>query len=101
MSLNYTQTELTLTLNCATIGLNPTTVTWSKDGVEMSSVDKYIFSQRVIGVDNIVYENVLIINGKSGCDAQGLYVRFVQCYDDIGEMVKSDADSVSVTGEFT
>ena len=101
MSLNYTETELTLTLNCTSFGLPPTTVTWIKDGVKMSSVDKYIFSQRVVSVDNIVYENVLIINGKSGCDVQGSYVCSVQCSDDIGEMVKSAADSVSVTGKFT
>ena len=101
MSLSYTQSELTLILNCTTTGLPPTTVTWSKDGVEMSSGDNYVFSQRVIDVNNTMYESIVIIDGESVYDIQGLYQCFVQCYDDIGKLVKNATDSVSVTGEFS
>ena len=100
VSLNHTQSDLTLTLNCTTTGLPPTTITWSKDGVEMGSGNNYIFSQRIMNVDNAVYENTLIINGESVCDIHGSYQCFVQCYDDIGEMVKNATDSVCITGEF-
>ena len=67
----------------------------------MSSGDNYVFSQRVIDVDNTVYENMMAVEGESVCDMQGLYQCFVQCHDRIGELVKSAADSVSVTGEFS
>ena len=100
MSLDYTQSDLTLTLNCTTIGLPPTTVTWSKNGVEMGSGNNYTISQRVIDVDNTIYENILIVAGESVCDIQGSYQCFGQCYHDVGEMVKSAADSVNITGEF-
>ena len=101
VSLNYTQSAVTLALNCTTTGLPPTTVTWSKDGVEMSSGDNYVFSQRVIDANKTVYESTLIVVCKSVCDIQGLYQCFVQCYDDIGELVKSATDAVSITGEFS
>ena len=100
VSLNYTQTDLTLILNCTTTGLPPTTVTWSKDGVEISSGNDYEFSQRVIDVNNTVYESLMIIDGESVCDMQGLYQCFVQCHDDIGELVNNATDSVNVTGKF-
>ena len=47
-----------------------------------------------------MYENIMIMDGESVCDIQGLYQCFVQCHDDIGELVKNATDSVSVTGEF-
>ena len=101
MSLNYAQSDLTLSLNCTTTGLPPTTVTWSKDGVEMGCEDNYVFTQRVIDVNYSVYESILIVSGESACDIQGLYqcTCFVQCDDDNGQSVKSASDSVSVTGE--
>ena len=104
VSLSYNQSDLTLSLNCTTTGLPPTTVTWSKNGVEMSSGDNYAFSQRVIDVDNTVYENLLIVDGESVCDIheyQGLYQCLVQCHDGVGELMKNATDSVSVTGEFS
>ena len=100
VSLNYTQSNLTLTLNCTTTVLPPTIVTWSKDGVEMSSGDNYVFSQRVVDVNNTVYESIAIIDVESVCDIQGLYQCFVQCHDYTGELVKTAFDSVSVAGEF-
>ena len=100
VSLNYAQSDLTLTLNCTTTGLPPTTVTWSKDEVEMSSGDNYVFSQRVINVNNIVYESILTVDWESACDTQGVYQCLVQCHDDIGELVKNAIDSVSVAGDF-
>ena len=100
VSLNYTQSELTLTLYCTTTGLPPTTVTWSKDGVDKIRGDNYVFSQRVIDVNNTVYESILILDWESACDIQGLYQCIVQCHDDIGELVKNATDSVSITGEF-
>ena len=100
MSLNCNQSDLTLSLNCTTTGLPPTTVTWSKDGMEMSIVDNYVFSQRVIDVNSTVYESIMIIGGKSVCEIQGLYQCFVRCHDDIGQLAKNATDSVSVTGKF-
>ena len=101
VSLDYTQSDMILSLNCTTTGLPPTTVTYSKDGVEMISGDNHVFSQRAIDVDTIVYESILIIYGQSACDTQGLYQCIVQCHDDIGELVKNATDSLSVTGEFS
>ena len=101
MSLKYIQSDLTVTLNCISTGLPPTTVTWSKDGVEMSSVKNYTFNQRVTDVNHTVYESVMILDWESVCDMQGLYHCFVKCHDDIGELVKNATDSVNVTGEFT
>ena len=99
MSLSYTQSDFNLTLNCTTTGLPPTTVTWSKDGVEMSSGENYAFIQRVIDVNYTVYQSIMIIDGESVCGIQGLYQCFVQCHDYVGELVKNATDSVSVTGE--
>ena len=100
MSLNYNENAFSLTSNCMSTGLPPTTVTWRKNGMEMSSGDSYTISQRVIDVDSTVYENMMIIDRESVCDMQGLYQCFVQCYDDIGGMMNSVADSVSGTDEF-
>ena len=100
VSLNYTQSNLTLALNCTTTGLPPTTVTWSKNGKDIISGNNYVFSQRVIDVNDIVYESILIIiTGESVCDIHGLYQCFVKCHDDIGGLVNSATDSVSVTGK--
>ena len=98
-TLSYTRSEFTISLYCTSTGLPPTTVTWRKDGVEMSSGDSYSFSQRVIDVDNTVYENMVIVNRKSAYDMQGLYQCSVQCLDDLGDIVNSANDSLHVTGE--
>ena len=97
VSLSYMQGDLSLYLNCTSTGLPPTTVTWSKDGVEMSSEDSYTFSQRVIDVNSTVYESMVIINGESVCDVQGLFQCSVQCRDDVGNVLISANDSLSVT----
>ena len=99
MSLNYTESVFTLTLNCTSTGLPPTNVTWSKDGMEMSSGDSYIFNQQVIDVDYTVYESMMIIDRESVCDIQGLYQCFVKCHDDLGVLVNSAKNSVSITGK--
>ena len=101
VSLNYTQNGLTLSLNCTSTGLPPTNVTWSKDGLEMSSGDKYMFSQRVIDVNNTVYENIIVISGGTEDDIPGLYQCCVQCYDNSGKMVNSAVDFTNITGKFT
>ena len=97
--LSYTQNGLTLNLNCTSTGLPPTTITWSKDEVEMSSGGSHAISQRAIDVENTVFESVLIISVVSVCDMQGLYHCSVQCHDDTGDIVDSANDSVNVSGE--
>ena len=101
VSLSYIQSDFTLTLNCTSTGLPPTTVTWSKDGVEMSSGDKHTFSQRVICVDNTVYENIMVVTGGLEHDIQGFYQCSVQCHDDVGEVVKSAIAFANITSKST
>ena len=100
VSLSYTQNGLTFSLNCSSTGLPPTNVTWSKDGIEMSSGGNYMFSQRVIDVNNTVYENIIVINGGTGNNISGLYQCCVQCYDDLGIMKASAVDFTIITGKF-
>ena len=88
MSLSYTQSNLTLSLNCTSTGLPPTNVTWSKDGVEISN-GSYTFGQRVIDLNSTVYENTMVIVGDSEGDMVGFYQCIVQCYDDIGLLINS------------
>ena len=99
VSLSHFQSDSTVYFTCTSTGLPPITVTWSKDGVEMSSEDKFTLSQRVMDVDNIVYESILIIKGESVCDVQGLYQCSVQCFNYLGALVNSSKGSVNVTGE--
>ena len=61
VSLSYTQSDFALILICTSTGLPPTTVTWSKDGEDVCSVVMdCVFSQRVIDVNNTVYENTIL-----------------------------------------
>ena len=99
VSLNYTQSNGTLSLKCISTGFPPTTVTWSKDGVEMSSGNNYSFSQIVADVDSSTYENTLVTAVDSESDKLGLYQCNVQCYDDAGELISNESVTVSVTGK--
>lgn len=102
VSVSYNQSDFTLTLNCTSTGLPPTNVTWSKDGVEISSGDSYTFSQRVIDMDNTVYENLLFVNNYLTSDViQGLYQCVVQCYDDYNSLVNSASETLSVIGKMS
>ena len=67
----------------------------------MSNGNKFTFNQRVMDVDNIVYESMLIINGESVCDVRGLYQCSVQCLDDLGALVNNANSSVNDTGEYS
>ena len=96
--LSYTQSNFTLTLNCTSTGLPPTTVTWSKDGVEISNGGNHTFSQRVIDVNNTVYESTMVIVVDPENDMLGLYRCSVQCYDDIGSQISNASVAVNVTG---
>ena len=64
----------------------------------MNSGNNYSITQWVIDVDNTVYENMVIVNGESVCDMQGLYQCSVQCHDDTGGILVSTTDSLSITG---
>ena len=98
MSLNYTQSDGTLSLKCISTGLPPTTVTWTKNGVEMASGNSYTFSQMVIDVNNSIYENTLAIAVGSECEKLDLYQCIVQCYDDVGSLISNASVMANVTG---
>ena len=96
----YTQSDSTLNLNCTSTGLPPTTVTWSKNGVKISSGDNHTFSQRVIDVEETVYENTMVIAVESENDTLGIYRCTIQCYDDAGVLISNDSVTVNVTGKW-
>ena len=65
----------------------------------MISGDNYVFSQRVIDVDNTVYENMMVVNGETEYEVQGCYHCSVESQDDVGDKIDSAHDSTNVTGE--
>ena len=52
------------TITCTTSGTPPTSVTWTKNGVVISTNDSmYQFTQVLIDRNDTIYENLLIIKG--------------------------------------
>ena len=52
------------TITCTTFGTPPTSVTWTKNGVVISTNDSmYQFTQVLVDRNDTIYENLLIIKG--------------------------------------